>query len=73
MSISQGDRATASLIATLTGGQGGLIPERGAIYSINSGWRRDGKELDLLCRHRGSKDSSFAPSARRQTVFPTAS
>ncbi len=43
----QGDRATARLIATLTGGQGGLIPERGAIYSINSGWRRDGK--DWIC------------------------
>ena len=43
----QGDRATASLIATVTGGQGGLIPERGAIYSIKSGWRRDGK--DWIC------------------------
>ena len=39
----QGDRATASLIATLTGGQGGLLPEHGAVYSIKSGWRRDGK------------------------------
>jgi ketosteroid isomerase-like protein len=43
----QGNRATASLIATLTGGQGGLIPEHGAIYSIKSGWRRDGK--DWIC------------------------
>ena len=43
----QGNRATASLIATLTGGQGGLIPDHGAIYSIKSGWRRDGK--DWIC------------------------
>jgi hypothetical protein len=42
-----GNRATASLIATLTGGQGGLLPEHGAIYSIKSGWRRDGK--DWIC------------------------
>jgi ketosteroid isomerase-like protein len=40
----QGDRATVHVVATLTGGKGGLIPERGAIYSITSGWRRDGKE-----------------------------
>ncbi|MEP6485468.1 MAG: nuclear transport factor 2 family protein [Rudaea sp.] len=40
----QGDRATVDLVATITGGQGGLIPERGAIYSIASGWRRDGKD-----------------------------
>jgi hypothetical protein len=43
----QGNRATASLIATLTGGQGGLLPDRGAIYSVKSGWRRDGK--DWIC------------------------
>ncbi len=43
----QGNRATASLIVTLTGGQGGLLPEHGAIYSIKSGWRRDGK--DWIC------------------------
>ena len=43
----QGNRATASLVATLTGGQGGLLPEHGAIYSIKSGWRRDGK--DWIC------------------------
>jgi hypothetical protein len=43
----QGNRATASLIATVTGGQGGLIPEHGSIYSIKSGWRRGGK--DWIC------------------------
>jgi hypothetical protein len=43
----EGNRATASLVATLTGGQGGILPEHGAIYSIKSGWRRDGK--DWIC------------------------
>lgn len=43
----QGNRATATLMATLTGGQGSLLPEHGAIYSIKSGWRRDGK--DWIC------------------------
>jgi hypothetical protein len=42
-----GNRATASLIATVTAGQGGLLPEHGSIYSIDSGWRRDGK--DWIC------------------------
>jgi ketosteroid isomerase-like protein len=40
----QGDRATAYVVATLTGGSGGLLPEHGAIYSITSGWKRDGKD-----------------------------
>ena len=43
----EGNRATASLIATVTGGQGGLLPDRASIYSIKSGWRRDGK--DWIC------------------------
>jgi len=41
----QGDRATAKLIATFTGGSsGGLLPERGSIYTITSGWKRRGSE-----------------------------
>lgn len=36
----QGERATARMTATLTGGSGGWIPERGAIYDIESGWKR---------------------------------
>jgi hypothetical protein len=40
----QGDRATVNVVATITGGKGGLIPERGAIYSITSGWRREDKD-----------------------------
>ena len=43
----QGDRAIVHVVATITGGKGGLIPEHGAIYSITSGWRRDGK--NWLC------------------------
>jgi hypothetical protein len=39
-----GERATVHVVATLTGGRGGLIPERGAIYSITSGWRREGRD-----------------------------
>lgn len=43
----QGDRATVRLTATVTGGSGGLLPEHGAIYTIRSGWRRQGR--DWLC------------------------
>jgi hypothetical protein len=38
----QGDRATTHVIATLTGGPGSLLPERGAIYTITSGWKLQG-------------------------------
>ena len=43
----QGERATADLTATLTGGSGGLLPERGAIYAIHSAWKKDGAEWRL--------------------------
>lgn len=43
----QDDRATARLTATITGGAGGLLPERGAVYAIRSGWRRSGR--DWVC------------------------
>ena len=36
------ERATAGFTVTLTGSAGGMIPERGAIYSVNSGWKREG-------------------------------
>ncbi len=39
----QGDRATAHVVATLTGGAGGPLPERVSVYSIVSGWKRDGR------------------------------
>ena len=40
----QGDRATAHVVATVTGGSGGLLPEHGAVYDITSGWKRQGRE-----------------------------
>jgi hypothetical protein len=36
----QGDRATAHVVTTFTGGSGGLLPEHGAIYAITSGWKK---------------------------------
>jgi hypothetical protein len=43
----QGDRATVHVTATLTGGKGGLLPEHGAVYSITSSWKREGR--DWVC------------------------
>lgn len=43
-----GDRATVQVTATLTGGSGGLLPERGSIYSITSGWKREGSEWKCI-------------------------
>ena len=40
----QGDRATVHATATFTGGSGGWLPERGSIYSITSGWKREGPD-----------------------------
>ena len=37
-----GDRARLRLRVTLTGSAGGLIPERGAVYAIDSGWKQEG-------------------------------
>jgi ketosteroid isomerase-like protein len=39
----QGDRATVHVTATLTGGSG-LLPERGSVYAITSGWRREKRD-----------------------------
>lgn len=40
----QGDRATVSFDVVLTGGSGGLIPERAEGYGIKSGWRDEDGE-----------------------------
>lgn len=40
----QGDRATVHVTATLTGGAGGLLPDRASVYAITSGWRREGSD-----------------------------
>lgn len=37
----EGDRATVAVTATLSGGAGGWLPDRGAVYAITSGWRRE--------------------------------
>lgn len=47
----QGDRATVRVVATFTGGSGGLLPERGSIYAITSGWKRNGS--DWQCFNAG--------------------
>lgn len=39
-----GGRATAKLTATFTGGAGGLLPERGSIYTFTSGWKKEDGE-----------------------------
>ncbi len=39
-----GERATVRVTATLTGGSGGLLPERASVYAITSGWRREGRD-----------------------------
>lgn len=38
----QGDRATVRVTVTLTGSSGGLLLEHGSIYSITTGWKREG-------------------------------
>jgi len=40
----QGDRAKAQVLATFTGGSGGLLPEHGSVYAITSSWKRQGSE-----------------------------
>lgn len=37
-------RATVVATVTLTGSSGSWIPARGAVYTITSGWRRDGSD-----------------------------
>ncbi|MEO8010154.1 MAG: nuclear transport factor 2 family protein [Dokdonella sp.] len=40
----QDQRATVRVTATFTGGNGRWIPQRGAVYAITSGWRKDDDE-----------------------------
>lgn len=40
----QGDRAKARVVATFTGGSGGMLPEHGSIYAFTSSWKRQGSE-----------------------------
>lgn len=43
-----GDRATVKLTAVLSGGSGALLPDSANAYSVESGWRRDGDDWQLL-------------------------
>ena len=45
----QDDRARVRVIATFTGGSGGMLPERGSVYVITSGWKRSGSGKDWVC------------------------
>lgn len=44
----QGDRATVRFNLILTGGAGGLLPERAQGYDITSGWREEDGEWRLF-------------------------
>jgi hypothetical protein len=44
----QPPRATARMGVTLTGGAGGLLPERGAVYTVETGWKQIDGEWMLL-------------------------
>jgi hypothetical protein len=43
----QGQTATASFEVIVTGGSGALLPETGAAYSVQTGWRADGDDWTL--------------------------
>lgn len=44
----QGNRATAKFTSTLTSGSSSWIPERGAVYSVSTGWKKSGGEWTLI-------------------------
>jgi hypothetical protein len=46
--VLQQPRATARMTVTLSGGAGGLVPERGAIYEVETGWKRDGGDWRVI-------------------------
>lgn len=43
-----GQRATVVALATFTGSSGGWIPERGSVYKLSSGWRKDDGDWKLV-------------------------
>lgn len=43
----QDAHATVAFTAVVTGGQGGLLPERGRIYNVESGWRLESGDWKL--------------------------
>lgn len=44
----QGESARVRFTAFTTGGAGGLIPDTGQVYSVDSQWRREGGDWKLL-------------------------
>ncbi len=44
----QAPRATATMTVTLSGGAGGLLPERGAIYDVETGWKQVGGDWQCI-------------------------
>ncbi|MFN3843749.1 MAG: nuclear transport factor 2 family protein [Rehaibacterium terrae] len=43
-----GDRARVRFTVVLTGGAGGLLPETGQLYDVDTGWRLDGDRWRLV-------------------------
>lgn len=44
----QGERGSATFVAALAGGQGGLLPEQAQAWRVESHWRRDDGEWMLI-------------------------
>lgn len=44
----EGVRATITLTATFTGSSGGWLPERGSVYTLTGGWRKDDGDWRLV-------------------------
>ena len=43
-----GMRATITITTTLTGSSGGWLPERGSVYTVTTGWRKDDGDWKLV-------------------------
>ena len=41
-------RATITMTATLTGSSRGWVPERGSVYTLTTGWRKDAGDWKLV-------------------------
>lgn len=46
--VLQGQHAQVSFDAVVTGGSGGLLPESGQAYDVETGWRMEGGEWRLV-------------------------
>lgn len=46
--VQSDDRATASMALLLTGGPKGWLPDRGQLYAIQTGWRKDDGDWVLI-------------------------